>query len=550
MEPGQVPPAEGGPLPEPPQQAEPGQKVFVLPAPGVAAPAEGVLQPLEPGLVAVEEHGRAGEGVEQGGGQLPALLAQPLLLRIQAIDRPLRLLRRGLALAQEAQHPGGIVGAQEIHGGEEGRGGIVLPDGLHALPELRRVPAPEVAEGRRPEGVVHEAVGLAPQQVPPPLGVGDLVAAVLPDLAQKQAPRLGLVHGLTDARDEVVRQLVRHVQPPAVRPGTEPVADDGILPPEDEVPVAGRVLVDGGQVPDAPPGVVVRGPGVEVEPGVVGGILALGRADGAVAAVGVEVAAVPPVVVEDAVQDHPDAEGVGLLAEGTEVLLRPQHGVDPAVVAGIVAVVAAGLEDGAEVEGLHPQLPEVGELPPDAREVPAEEVPAVLAVPVRQIVRDILPVLMEPPSGGHLRHVRQVGAAKAVREDLIGEPLPKPAGGGGGGVIDRHLPAVLGLVGPAGGIQIPDAAVRPGEAEGVPAELRRTWRGEGQGEALPLPVPALGLELPFPLLPGEFPPQQQRAADEALPALRPDVERHRRAQGDGAEGVFAEGAAGIEDKGF
>ena len=61
VEPGQVPPAEGGPLPEPPQQAEPGQQVFVLPAPGVAAPAEGVLQALEPGLVAVKEHGGAGK---------------------------------------------------------------------------------------------------------------------------------------------------------------------------------------------------------------------------------------------------------------------------------------------------------------------------------------------------------------------------------------------------------------------------------------------------------------------------------------------------------
>ena len=255
-------------------------------------------------------------------------------------------------------------------------------------------------------------------------------------------------------------------------------------------------------------------------------------------------------MIEDAVQDHPDAEGVGLGAEGAEVLLRPQHGVDAAVVAGIVAVVAAGLENGAEVEGLHPQLPEVRELLPDAGQVPAEEVPAVLAVLVRQIVRDVVPVLMEPAAPGHFRHVRQVGAAEAVREDLIGKALPKPAGGGGGGVIDRHLPAVLGLRAPAGGIQIPDASVRPGEAEGVPAELRRFRRRKGQGEALPLPVPALRRELPLPVLAGEFLPQQQRAADEPLPALRPDMERHRRAAGHRAVGILAESAAGIKHKGF
>ena len=57
IEPGQVPPPQGRALAELPQQAEPGEKVFVLLPPGVTAPAEGVLQSLEPGLVAVEEHG-------------------------------------------------------------------------------------------------------------------------------------------------------------------------------------------------------------------------------------------------------------------------------------------------------------------------------------------------------------------------------------------------------------------------------------------------------------------------------------------------------------
>ena len=442
------------------------------------------------------------------------------------------------------------MGPQEVHGGAESRRGVVLPDRLHAGAEVRRVAAPKVQERRRPERIVHEAVSLASQQVFPPPGVGDLVAAVLPDLAQEKAVRLGLVHGLANAGEEVIRQLVRHVQPPAVGPGPEPVADDGILPLINERLIAGLPLVGGGQVPDAPPGVVVRGPGMEGKPVVVGGVLALGGADGVVATLGVEVAAVPAVVVEDSVQNHPDAVPMGLHTELAEVLLCPQHGVNAAVVAGIVAVVGAGLKDGAEVQGLHPQLRKIRQLLPDAGQISAEEVPAVLAVLIRQIVRDVLPVFVEAAARGHFCHVRQPGAPKAVREDLIGEPLPKPAGGGGGGVVDRHLPEVPGFPAPAGSVQIPDAAVRPGETEGVPAELRLLRGRESHRKALPLPVPSLRQQLPLLLQPGELLPEQQRTADEALPRLRPDMQGNALPAGHRPEGEFAQRAAGIKHKGF
>ena len=148
------------------------------------------------------------------------------------------------------------MGTQEVHGRAPGEGRVVLPQGLHGLPEAEGVLAQQEGEQGVSEGVVHQPVAVSPQDVPAAHAVGDLVGAVLPHLADDYRLRLGLPGGGVDAVDKVVGQLVGHVQPPAVRPGGQPAADDAVRAAEDIPAVGGIGLIDGGEGVDAPPGVV------------------------------------------------------------------------------------------------------------------------------------------------------------------------------------------------------------------------------------------------------------------------------------------------------
>ena len=242
------------------------------------------------------------------------------------------------------------MGAEKIHQRRKGIGGIVFPDDLQSLPELIGIAPQQIGDDGIPEGVVHHAVKLMPQEIAPPLGVSHFGGGVLPDLSQKKAAGGCFVHGGADIGDEIVRQFIRYIQPPAGGSGPEPVAYHGIPVPDDEIPVAGIVFLNSGQGLDAPPGVVIRGPGVEAEPAEIGGILALGRAGGRIEAIGVEVAALGTGVVEHAVQNHPDAPAFSLPAQLTEIRLRAQHGVDGQIVGSVVAVVGGGFKNGIQIQ--------------------------------------------------------------------------------------------------------------------------------------------------------------------------------------------------------
>ena len=206
------------------------------------------------------------------------------------------------------------MGAEEVHGAVERGGRIVLPDGLHAAAEVGGVPAAQPRQQRRPEGVVHQTVGLLPQQIAAAAGVGDLVAAVLPHLAQEVSVRLLLRDGGADGGDEVIGQLVRHVQTPAVGAAAQPAPYHGILIGDDEPPIVRRVLIHRRQRVDAPPRIVFRGPWVKAVPREVGGVLTLCRPRLRVKAVGVEIPAVGAGMVEYAVQNDADAPVVRLAA--------------------------------------------------------------------------------------------------------------------------------------------------------------------------------------------------------------------------------------------
>ena len=206
------------------------------------------------------------------------------------------------------------MGAEEVHSAVERGGGIVFPDGLHTAAEVGGVPAAQPCQQRRSEGVVHQTVGLLPQQIAAAAGVGDLIAAVLPHLAQEVSVRLLLCDGSADGGDEVVGQLIRHVQTPAVGAAAQPAPYHGILVGDDEPPVVRCVLVYRRQGVDAPPRIVLRGPRVKAVPREIGGVLALRRPRLRVKAVGVEIAAVGAGMVEYAVQNDADAPVVRLAA--------------------------------------------------------------------------------------------------------------------------------------------------------------------------------------------------------------------------------------------
>ena len=77
--------------------------------------------------------------------------------------------------------------------------------------------------------------------------IGDLAAAVLPHLADDHTVGFLGPDRLVEPRDKIVRQFVRHIQPPAVRARPQPPADDAVLPGEDILSVIWIVFLYSGE---------------------------------------------------------------------------------------------------------------------------------------------------------------------------------------------------------------------------------------------------------------------------------------------------------------
>ncbi len=121
-------------------------------------------------------------------------------------------------------------------------------------------------------------------------------------------------------------------------------------------------------------------------------------------------------------------------------------GVHPEVVLGVVAVAAGAFEDGGEVEGLHPQVLEVGQGLQDAKEVPSVELPG--AVGPRGLVPGLLsdgltPVKPGPVLGGQVLWP----LAEAVGKDLVKDRAQGPLRGKGfGEEVEEAVVAGKGLL--------------------------------------------------------------------------------------------------------
>ena len=166
------------------------------------------------------------------------------------------------------------MGTEKIHQGIEGVGRIVFPQRFQRFPEFVSVPAQEIGNEGSAERIIHHAVKLLPQQIAPPHGVGNFGGGVLPDLAQQEAVRRSFLHGSADLPNEIVRQLIRHVQPPAFYAKLCIM----VYHPRDERHIAAVGLVDLGQRLKAPPAAVFIGKTAELVPIIVCRALALIRA--------------------------------------------------------------------------------------------------------------------------------------------------------------------------------------------------------------------------------------------------------------------------------
>ena len=395
-------------------------------------------------------------------------------------------------------------------------------------------------------------MSLAAQQIFPALAVGDLVGAVLPDLAQQEGAGLRLVHDGPDLFDEPVRQLVRHIQPPAVGPGPEPVPHHGVGILDNVVHIGERTLLHGGQSLDAPPGVVVLRPGMEVIPIIPGGVLALGGAYRGIEAVVIEIDALGAGVVEDAIQNYPNAPLVGFPAQLRKVLLRAQHGVHMEIIRRVVPVIGGGLKNGAQVQRGHRQGLQQIQLGTDALQAAAEEIPVSdLTVRVRPPLGMIGPPPVDPPVSHHSPGIGNGQAAETIWKYLVSNTLAEPGGRLQMVAVDRQLPAHrIALAAVAGLVQEAAGAILSPEAEVVPDQLRLFRGGKGQGKADTVAVRAGPGQLGLHGLFGEFMDADQRAVVEILPFQGADMEGHGGSRCHGAVGRLALVTAGIKDKRF
>jgi hypothetical protein len=313
---------------------------------------------------------------------------------------------------------------------------------------------------------------------------------LLPELADDDRVGLRLVDARAERPPEVVALVLHDVEPPPLGARVEPVGCDVVDVVLDRV-----VLRELRQRVEARPRVVVltararrrlqSDRRTEAVPRPILRGHALARADRREVVVPVEERAVRGRVVEDAVEDHPDAERLCVTDELVPVLALAEVGVDHAIVSRVVAVVRGRREDRVEEEHGHAELLQVRQLLDHAGEVAAVVVaaerplatgarlPALGAVgrgvvaaealgerapwqPEHAITRPLLrravrERIARVVTEARLRRlaphrvVRRVPVAEAVRKDLVDDTVLHPADGRAKARIgDRQRPAPVG----------------------------------------------------------------------------------------------------------
>ena len=534
----------------PAQRAEtgkPADQSAVFAPPWVGGAVEGIFKALHAGFVAVIERRRAGEGIEQHGGKLYALHAARVLGGGEPEVRALvPRFGRFAGKTEDGQQSRRVVGGEKIHGAVKRARRIVFAKRFHGVFKIRRVAAAKIGQGGGAERIVHQRVRFAAEKVLAAPGVGDLVRAVLPDLADEQAVGAFFVHCGADRGDKFIGQLIGDVQPPAGGAQTQPAAHDGIGTGHHIVYITFVRLLDGGQIFDAPPGIVIVRKRVETIPVIIRRTFPLGGAGRGIKAVGVEIDAFCARVIEHAVEDHADAASLCLGTERFEILLRAEQRVDVFIIRGVVAVVGGRFKNGVEVECGDAERHKVIQLLRDAGKVAAEKVGAGnLAVRVGTVFHRLVPGFMQRPAADKSRGAALFRAEKAIGKDLIGDAAGKPAGRFPAAVIDGQLPRRDGIPALVPACTVAAlAAVRPKKAKVVPHQLRRIARGIDAAENGVFPFGGGG-KLRFRPAVRKLAMRHQHDAPDGR-GIGTEAESDGRPAGDGAKGSFISFAAGIK----
>ena len=380
-------------------------QLFVLLPPGEGLPVLRVPAPGEPGFISVI-HCRS-----PGKGHLPG--------PEESVERP--GLFRFIPGFQQSPEPLHVMAPQKVQHGVQILPGIVLH--LLPVPAVRslgvRFPQGKI-QHQVPEHIVHHAVQFPPGQVLALDSVALLVGGVFPHFPDKGRIRLLCLQFLVETGKEPVGQFVGHIQPPAADPGIQPVMEHAVFVPDDEIQV-GRLRFRHfrqGSVP--PPAAIVFRIFPEMVPLVIG---RSGSLPGAQALIGpgpVEVPAVGPGVAEHPVQEDPHPMAPCFPAQDPEGFFRTQEGIDGLVVPSIVPVVAPGLENGVQVQTVHPQFFQIGKLFQDSLQgASVEVVVGHLALFVLYIAGIPFPGAVDQGSRLSLEPVRRhLSPAKPVRTNL------------------------------------------------------------------------------------------------------------------------------------
>ena len=353
-------------------------------------------------------------------------LRQRRAVRVQRVDQVCDGARR-------------IVRGQQRHAGAEYVGGIIFRQRHHPLAELASVVlAADKAQDRLAPGVIHHAVQLAVRKIPPPHAVSLFIRRVLPDLAEQDRVGVQLPNAPAQAEHKLVRQLIDHVQPEAVRAQRQPVRDHAVRAPDDVVHVRRLELVDTRQRRDAPPARVHVGIVLEREPAAIRRALVV---DGAL-----KIRAAAADVRKYAVEHDLHAQLVRRRAQRRKIRLRAEHRVDALIVIGVIAVVRPRHKNGVEVQNFDAQIVQIRQLFADTVEIPAVKVVVQhLAVGVRPPDGHVLAVFMHPVGLQFLRAVARPGSGKAVGKNLIHHRAAQCVRHGKARIHAAHLPEVARL---------------------------------------------------------------------------------------------------------
>src|SRR5262249_29489752 len=118
---------------------------------------------------------------------------------------------------------------------------------------------------------------------------------------------------------------------------------------------------------------------VEVEPAAVGRAGAFAGADRGVVVIAIEERAVRRQMVEDAIENDVDPASVGVGHQLLEVPVAAEVAADRKIIAGVVAVVRAGLKDRIEIDDRDADTLQVVQLVVDSLQIAAEVVAALRA---------------------------------------------------------------------------------------------------------------------------------------------------------------------------